>query len=197
MYTNFKFYKFSYPSFHDPSVNAQTLKEKIDAQLGAVNNIVLVCHSMGGLVGRYYMEELEGGAKVQLIITCGTPHHGSPLAYPPLAMFLPTQGTASLQPSSDLITTLTANENSILSSKYITYGGRVDYNSDTKSYFEKFKAILPRIFGWKENDYVVPISSALLDGAQKSSFYGYNHLRMQGGDETETNKDNDLLFKAI
>lgn len=37
----------------------------------------LVCHSMGGLVARYYCEELGGAAQTRAIITLGTPHRGS------------------------------------------------------------------------------------------------------------------------
>ncbi len=51
---------------------------------------VLIGHSMGGLVSRSYMEEQthdagtfageKGGERVKILITLGTPHHGSPAA---------------------------------------------------------------------------------------------------------------------
>jgi pimeloyl-ACP methyl ester carboxylesterase len=37
----------------------------------------LVCHSMGGLVARYFCECLGGAAHTRAIITIGTPHRGS------------------------------------------------------------------------------------------------------------------------
>ncbi len=52
--------------------------------------VVLIGHSMGGLVARSYMEEQahaagafsgkKGGERVKTLITLGTPHHGSPAA---------------------------------------------------------------------------------------------------------------------
>lgn len=37
----------------------------------------LVCHSMGGLVARYFCEELGGSEDTRAILTMGTPHRGS------------------------------------------------------------------------------------------------------------------------
>jgi len=37
----------------------------------------LVCHSMGGLVARYFCEHLGGSAHTRAVITIGTPHRGS------------------------------------------------------------------------------------------------------------------------
>lgn len=42
--------------------------------------ITLVCHSMGGLVSRFFVERLGGSDRVRGIITLGTPHHGTSLA---------------------------------------------------------------------------------------------------------------------
>lgn len=48
------------------------------AQTGA-RQVRLVCHSMGGLVTRAYLQR-QGAGKVASVITLGTPHHGSGLA---------------------------------------------------------------------------------------------------------------------
>jgi len=40
----------------------------------------LVCHSMGGLVARYFLEALGGAAITRHLITIGTPHRGAPKA---------------------------------------------------------------------------------------------------------------------
>ena len=37
----------------------------------------LICHSMGGLVARYFCEALGGAAETRAVITIGTPHRGS------------------------------------------------------------------------------------------------------------------------
>ena len=39
--------------------------------------LIFVCHSMGGLVARYYCEHLGGAEDTRRIITIGTPHRGS------------------------------------------------------------------------------------------------------------------------
>jgi hypothetical protein len=39
--------------------------------------IVLVCHSMGGLVARYFVEALEGWRDTKAVVTYGTPFYGS------------------------------------------------------------------------------------------------------------------------
>jgi triacylglycerol lipase len=43
--------------------------------------IDLVCHSMGGLVARVYLEQLGGARRVDRCITLGTPHRGTYNAY--------------------------------------------------------------------------------------------------------------------
>ena len=49
-------------------------------------DLKLVCHSMGGLVARYYLESglftgRAAHAKVSLLVTLGTPHNGAPVAF--------------------------------------------------------------------------------------------------------------------
>jgi triacylglycerol esterase/lipase EstA (alpha/beta hydrolase family) len=41
----------------------------------------IIGHSMGGLIGRYYVKRLGGDRRVKNLITLGTPHNGSPSAY--------------------------------------------------------------------------------------------------------------------
>lgn len=66
--------------------NAQQLAVRIDEALGrwragaphrADARVRLICHSMGGLVGRYWVECLGGADVTRQIITLGTPHRGS------------------------------------------------------------------------------------------------------------------------
>lgn len=52
---------------------------EIRAATGA-RQVVLVCHSMGGLVARAYLRRY-GGGDVRLLITIGTPHEGSKHAW--------------------------------------------------------------------------------------------------------------------
>jgi triacylglycerol lipase len=58
------------------------LKDIIDAETnGSGAAICLVGFSMGGLVSRYYLQELQGYQKVSHFFSIATPHHGSLLAY--------------------------------------------------------------------------------------------------------------------
>ncbi|KNE80294.1 hypothetical protein ADZ36_22760 [Streptomyces fradiae] len=66
--------------------NAGRLAVRVDEALGrwrataphrADAQVRLVCHSMGGLVGRYWVECLGGADVTRQIITLGTPHRGS------------------------------------------------------------------------------------------------------------------------
>jgi hypothetical protein len=47
---------------------------------GADAKLWLVCHSMGGLVARYFLEHLGGADITRRLITIGTPHRGAPKA---------------------------------------------------------------------------------------------------------------------
>jgi len=43
--------------------------------------LTIVGHSKGGLIGRYYIKRIGGHERCAGLITLGTPHHGTPLAY--------------------------------------------------------------------------------------------------------------------
>ena len=59
----------------------EQLARRIDAVLGetGAEKLILVGHSMGGLVARAYLQRF-GGARVAGLVTLGTPHQGSRLA---------------------------------------------------------------------------------------------------------------------
>lgn len=66
--------------------NAQRLKGRIDLELERWRTsaperrearVVFLCHSMGGLVARHYVERLGGHEITRRLITLGTPHRGS------------------------------------------------------------------------------------------------------------------------
>ncbi len=65
-------------------LNARLLKDRAEAELkrwreagGSDAKLVFVCHSMGGLVARYYLEVLGGAEWTRALVTMGTPHRGS------------------------------------------------------------------------------------------------------------------------
>ena len=61
---------------------ARQLSTRIEAVCAATGaeRVALVCHSMGGLVARAYLRQ-EGSRRLECVVTIGTPHHGSVLAW--------------------------------------------------------------------------------------------------------------------
>lgn len=61
---------------------AQQLSEKVDEVLvlTRAEKIDIIGHSMGGIVARYYIEQLNGAKKVHRLITLGSPHNGTKIA---------------------------------------------------------------------------------------------------------------------
>jgi len=70
--------------------------EELVARTG-YERIHVVGHSLGGLIARYYVQRLGGDERVHTLVTLGTPHAGSLLAYG-----LPVRLGHQLRPGSDL-----------------------------------------------------------------------------------------------
>jgi pimeloyl-ACP methyl ester carboxylesterase len=80
------YFEFAYDWRLSNRTTATSLKVLVDTRLpvwqrspkgGRDAKIILVAHSMGGLVSRYYLEKLEGWGKCRALITFGTPYRGS------------------------------------------------------------------------------------------------------------------------
>lgn len=79
------FLEFPYDWRRDNRVAARQLKEVVDRKLwswrqhtGKIDaKVIFLAHSMGGLVARYYLEELEGWPDCRALITFGCPYRGS------------------------------------------------------------------------------------------------------------------------
>lgn len=74
-------YLASFPrfTFHDLRVCARHLAQKVE-EVQAVEEaprVALVGHSMGGLIGRWYLKYLDGARNVSHLCCLGTPHHGT------------------------------------------------------------------------------------------------------------------------
>jgi len=66
--------------------NATKLAAFVDSALGEWRDssperseakAIFICHSMGGLIARWYLDHLGGGAHTTSLITIGTPHRGA------------------------------------------------------------------------------------------------------------------------
>ena len=73
-------------NYGPPLADIELFAEQLDAKIEAIRaatgaeRVVLVGHSMGGLVARAYLRRF-GAARVEKLITIGTPHHGSVLSH--------------------------------------------------------------------------------------------------------------------
>ena len=72
---------FNYPSYDGIDSAAAELANVLEAldnlaggTISAARKVVLICHSMGGLVGRAFISFNEGNRFVKKVVTLGTPH---------------------------------------------------------------------------------------------------------------------------
>ena len=88
------------------SVYREQIAARIDSILSKSRHekLTLVGHSLGGIVSRAYIKSY-GGEKVERLITLGSPHHGTVLAYGALGA-VPRQ----VEPNSEFLTSLSDGE---------------------------------------------------------------------------------------
>ncbi|BDG03950.1 esterase/lipase family protein [Anaeromyxobacter oryzae] len=55
--------------------------ERIYARNPTLGPLTIVGHSKGGLIAAYYVKKLGGWRRTRAVVTLGTPHHGTPLAF--------------------------------------------------------------------------------------------------------------------
>jgi len=97
-------YYYTYNSLTGVKSAADVLKGKVDDCLARTGKtkVDLVCHSMGGLVARYYMKYRGGASKVNQVVYVATPHRGTTWAYlDPI-----TQSAVDMRPGSSLINSI-------------------------------------------------------------------------------------------
>jgi triacylglycerol lipase len=82
---------------------AQQLKHRIDGAFGPDAPVALVGFSMGGLVSRWYLQELGGNARVDRFAAISAPMQGTIWAYG-----YPGEGARQMRPRSDFLTRLGA-----------------------------------------------------------------------------------------
>jgi pimeloyl-ACP methyl ester carboxylesterase len=108
------FFPFPYDWRRDNRLSARLLKAGTEVWLRAWrersgnNNakLILVGHSMGGLVARYFLEVLEGWRDTRALITFGTPYRGSLNAVDALANGLNPLGRIDLTAFAQRLTSL-------------------------------------------------------------------------------------------
>lgn len=63
------------------AAHVQRKVETIYARYEGLGPLTVIGHSKGGLIARYYVSRLGGDARVRNLVTLGTPHNGTRLAY--------------------------------------------------------------------------------------------------------------------
>ena len=100
---------------------AVLLKHDIDSEFGPDSPLAIVSFSMGGIVSRYYLQELGGAARCDTFITVSSPHHGTRTAW-----LFPTQGAAEMRPGSPLLAKLAASQDRLGTMPVVSYRTRLD-----------------------------------------------------------------------
>jgi len=91
---------YQYPSAEGTERAAIGLKDYLRRHVRG-GRIHLVCHSLGGMVARLYLQELGGARRVDQCITLGTPHRGTYSAY-----WLTSRIGRELRPDSPIVARL-------------------------------------------------------------------------------------------
>ncbi|MDJ0847982.1 MAG: alpha/beta fold hydrolase [Myxococcota bacterium] len=92
----------SFPTRGSIESLALALRRELERRIGG-GRIDLVAHSMGGLVARFYLQQLGGTRRVDRLVTLGTPHRGTHAA-----SFLPLPLVRQLLPDGPFIRHLNA-----------------------------------------------------------------------------------------
>jgi len=145
-------YALSYgPPLASIEVFADQVAAKIDAILGATgaSRVAIVGHSMGGLVARAYLRRY-GAQKVSLLMTLGTPHHGSAHAW-----LFPGTALAQLRPGNAWLAELNRAEGAPAGVRLVS------------------------LWSWHDS-MVAPQTSSRLAGAENIELAGIGHNALLG-----------------
>ena len=100
---------------------ARSLKEEIDKEFGPTDRFAMVSFSMGGLVSRYYLQNLGGAERCDTFITVSSPHHGTKMAYA-----YPGEGARQMRPDSPFLKDLEATEGKLGDIPVVSYRTPMD-----------------------------------------------------------------------
>jgi pimeloyl-ACP methyl ester carboxylesterase len=129
---------FDYRSTDGVVEGARRLKEYLRKHVRG-GRIDLVCHSMGGVVGRVYLQELGGHRRVDRCITLATPHRGTYNAY-----WIPSRVGRELRPDSALIERLSASRKVSAGVRFTSIAAGSD------------NIVIPRVFSANEKTVRIP-----------------------------------------
>ncbi len=130
---------------------SEILQKKVESvlkQTGA-SKVILIGHSMGGLIGRYYIQRLGGDEKVAALFTISTPHRGTKVS-----VFGSGYSAKEMVPESNFLK---------------------DLNRDMGKYFKKVRLVS---LGTKADNLVIPYthSFAKIGRRYTLDFLGHNSM---------------------
>ena len=129
---------FNYKSAAGIENGARELKEYLRKHVRG-GRIDLVCHSLGGLVARSYLQELGGARRVDQCITMGTPHRGTYNAY-----WVATRVGRELRPDSTLLQRLETSRDKAAKVQFTSIVAGSD------------NIVIPRVFSANEETIHIP-----------------------------------------
>lgn len=80
--------------------------ERIYARYPGLGKLTIVGHSKGGLIAAYYVKKLGGWRRTRAVVTLGTPHRGTPLAWLGLPFALVARSLVQMAPGSSFLARL-------------------------------------------------------------------------------------------
>ena len=142
-------------TYGPPLASIEEFSAQLDARIDEVlaatgaDRVALVGHSMGGLVARAYLRRY-GSGKVALVLTLGTPHHGSVHAW-----LFPGVSLAQLRPGSAWLAKLNQDEGKPFAMRFVS------------------------LWSWHDS-MVAPQASSRLGGAVNVELDGIGHNALLG-----------------
>jgi pimeloyl-ACP methyl ester carboxylesterase len=111
-----------FPTITDIKEQAKIVAKKIEQakKEQGVSRVDYIAHSMGGLIGRYYTQNLKGANNIEHLISISTPHYGTYVAWAGIG-----EAAKQMRPGSDFLNQL--NNNPLLGSiKYTSIWTKTD-----------------------------------------------------------------------
>jgi pimeloyl-ACP methyl ester carboxylesterase len=131
-------FSFNYRSSEGVEQAAIALREFLQQHVRG-GRIDLVCHSLGGLVARVYIQELGGARRVDRCVTLGTPHRGTYNSY-----WLNSRVGRELRPDSALLARLEGSRASTAGVRFLALVAGSD------------NLVIPRVFAGHDHEVHVP-----------------------------------------
>lgn len=100
---------------------ANDLKQQIEGAFDPDEKFSIVGYSMGGLVSRYYLQNLGGAPRCEQLITISSPHQGTVMA-----KLYPSKGARQMRPGSEFLRELQSTEHTLGDIPVISYRTPLD-----------------------------------------------------------------------